>query len=57
MIKKIGGYYETILQEKEDQVELAELEAHVTAEFDTLNKFISQIHAPAVIRSFILEQV
>jgi len=57
VLKKIGGYYENILQEKEDQVEATELEAHVVAEFDTLNKFISQIHAPAVIRSFILEQM
>ena len=56
VLQKIGGYYEKIMK-NDTEHEDVEMESYVAAEFAMLSKFIGKIHAPEVIRSFILEQM
>lgn len=57
VLRKIGEYYETNMKKECDYEVNIEMEGCVTKEFHPLSKFISKIHAPEVIRSFILEQM
>lgn len=57
IIKKVGGFYETMMNKEGVEEDFKTLEGVLSEDIKTLPQFIDKIHSPEVIKSFILEQM